>query len=326
MADRRYSMDELKARFADRYTEEEWNKTLEQVERINTLKKEKNAVILAHNYMTPLVYHGVADIRGDSLALAREAARVEADVIVLCGVHFMAETAKIVNPKRRVLIPDSTAGCSLAESITAEDVRKLRSQYPGVPVMTYVNTSAAVKAESDICCTSGNVIDLVNKLPGNEVLLIPDQYLAAYAREKTGKTIHVWKGDCEVHRTFTAAEVNRVRKKAGEPLVVIAHPECPQDVIHAADFAGSTAQMLDFIRKENPQRVFLVTECSMSDNLALQFPEIEFIRPCTLCPHMQKITIPKVLEALENMTEEVFVDPDVAERATAAIQAMLDLS
>jgi quinolinate synthase len=300
----------------------EWPAFADDIDAILALKRRRNAVILAHNYQTPEIYHCVADIVGDSLALAREAMTAKADVIVLAGVHFMAETAKLLNPEKRVLIPDLEAGCSLAASITAADVKLLRERYPGAPVVTYVNTSAAVKAESDICCTSGNAKKVVEALGVPRVIMIPDEYLAQNIARETGVEIVTWAGHCEVHERFTAAEIRELR--ARHPgVIVLAHPECPPDVVAEADFAGSTAAMSDYVGKRKPARVVLVTECSMSDNLAVQHPAIEFVRPCNLCPHMKRITLPKIRRALETMTHEVTIDPAVAVRARQAVERML---
>jgi quinolinate synthase len=287
----------------------EWSEFAPDVDAINRLKREKGAVILAHNYQTPEIFHGVADIVGDSLALAREAMTVDAEVIVLAGVHFMAE-------------PDLRAGCSLAASITAEDVRLLRQRWPGVPIVTYVNTSAAVKAESDICCTSGNARKIVESLGVPKVIMLPDEYLAQNIARETDVEIVTWAGHCEVHERFSAADVRQLR--AGHPgVVVLAHPECPPEVVAEADFAGSTAAMADYVTRERPGRVVLMTECSMSDNIAALNPGIDFVRPCNLCPHMKRITLPKIRRALETMQYEVTIDPAVAEGARRAVERML---
>ncbi|HZB94059.1 MAG TPA: quinolinate synthase NadA [Stellaceae bacterium] len=300
----------------------EWPVFAGDIDAILRLKRERNAVILAHNYQTPEIFHCVADIVGDSLALAREAMKAKADVIVLAGVHFMAETAKLLNPEKRVLIPDLEAGCSLAASITPEDVKLLRQRYPGAPVVTYVNTSAAVKAESDICCTSGNAKKIVEALGVPRVIMIPDEYLAQNIARETGVEIITWAGHCEVHERFTAAEIRELR--ARHPgVTVLAHPECPPDVVAEADFTGSTAAMSDYVEKRKPPRVVLVTECSMSDNVAIQHPEIDFVRPCNLCPHMKRITLPKIRRSLETMAAEVTVDAAVAARARRAVERML---
>ncbi|HEY8313447.1 MAG TPA: quinolinate synthase NadA [Candidatus Baltobacteraceae bacterium] len=320
---------------------------------INRLKREKNAVILAHNYQVPEIFHTVADIVGDSLALAIEAAKTDADVIVLCGVHFMAQTAKLVNPGKTVLVPDLRAGCSLAESITAADVRLLRERYPGVPIVTYVNTSAEVKAESDICVTSGNAVRIVNALGAKRVIFLPDEYLAKYVASQTDVDIIAWKGHCEVHERFTAADIRAYRE--GDPsIVVLAHPECPPDVLAEADYVGSTHGMVEYValrqaqddRKqaqddreqaqddaEHPRgeggarpRIVMITECSMASNVAANFPQIDFVRPCNLCPHMKRNTLPKILHSLETMQYEVIVDPHIARRARAAVERMLEYS
>ncbi|HNP35388.1 MAG TPA: quinolinate synthase NadA [Woeseiaceae bacterium] len=300
----------------------EWPIHAPYVAAINELKKERNAVILAHNYQTPEIFHCVADITGDSLALARRAVETSADVIVLAGVHFMAETAKLLNPDKIVLIPDVRAGCSLAESITAEDVRELRRKHPGVPVVTYVNTSAEVKAESDICCTSGNAVEVVESLGTRQVIFIPDEYLASYVAEQTDVEIIPWQGHCEVHERFTAQELNEFRS-GHEGLTIIAHPECPPEVLRAADFVGSTAQMQSYVETRRPPKVLMVTECSMSDNIAANVSDVEFIRPCNLCPHMKRITLENIQRSLETLEPRVEIDPIVAVNARAAVERML---
>jgi quinolinate synthase len=300
----------------------EWGVHAPYVEAIARLKRERRAVVLAHNYQTPEIFHGIADITGDSLQLAREAARSDADVIVLCGVHFMAETAKILNPGRTVLIPDARAGCSLAESITAEDVRQLRAAYPGVPVITYVNTSAAVKAESDVCCTSANAVEVVESLGVPRVIFLPDEFLGRWVASQTRVQMVLWKGHCEVHERFTAADL--VGLRAAHPGIrILAHPECPPDVLREADFVGSTAGMVQHVRSTRPPSLALITECSMSDNVAAEFPELQFVRPCNLCPHMKRITLPNVLDALTNLETKVEVDAGVAARARQAVERML---
>ena len=301
----------------------EWPVHAPYVAAINVLKKERNAVVLAHNYMTPEIFHCVADITGDSLALARRAAETDAEVIVLAGVHFMAETAKLLNPGKTVLIPDMRAGCSLAESITAADIRKLREQHPGVPVVTYVNTSAEVKAESDICCTSGNAVEIVESLGSEEVIFLPDEYLANYVAQQTDVRIITWKGHCEVHERFTAQELQDYRASY-QDLTIIAHPECPPDVLEVADFVGSTAQMSRFVETRRPKRVLMVTECSMSDNVAADITDVQFIRPCNLCPHMKRITLAKIYESLDKLQPRVEIDPRVAEKARRAVERMLE--
>ena len=312
----------LYERVADVIPEVEWPLFAPYVEAINRLKREKRAVILAHNYMTPEIFHCVADFTGDSLALAREAAKTDAQVIVQAGVHFVAETSKILCPEKTVLIPDLRAGCSLAASITAADVKLLRQRYPGVPVATYVNTSAAVKAESDICCTSANALDVVESFDSGTIIMIPDEFLAQNTAKQTKKKIITWAGHCEVHERFTGAEIRRF--KAEHPgVIVLAHPECPPEVIAEADFAGSTTAMMDYVDKANAKRVVMLTECSMSDNLAASHKGVEFLRPCNLCPHMKRISLPKILRALETMQYEVTVEPEISARARVAIERML---
>ena len=300
----------------------EWPVHAPYVAAINQLKKERNAVILAHNYQTPEIFHCVADITGDSLALARKAVDTDADVIVLAGVHFMAETAKLLNPNKVVLIPDERAGCSLADSITAADIRAMREKHPGVPVVTYVNTSAEVKAESDICCTSGNAVEVVESLGVDEVIFLPDEYLANYVAQQTDVKIISWQGHCEVHERFTGSQLQQYRADHGD-LTIIAHPECPPDVLAAVDFVGSTAQMQGFVQKERPKRVLMVTECSMSDNVAADIKDVEFIRPCNLCPHMKRITLQNIYESLESLEPRVEIDPAVAGKARLAVERMI---
>jgi len=304
----------------------EWPVFAPTIAAINALKREKHAVILAHNYMTPEIFHCVADFVGDSLQLAREAAKTDAKIIVQAGVHFMAETAKILSPDKTVLIPDVNAGCSLAASITGADVRLLRQKYPGLPVITYVNTSAEVKAESDICCTSSNAVDVVETIAAERgvdtVIMIPDEFLAQNVAKQTQIKIITWKGHCEVHERFTAADI-RAYREANPGVVVLAHPECPPEVIAEADFAGSTSGMISYVGAKRPKRVVLLTECSMSDNVAVDYPDVEFVRPCNLCPHMKRITLAKILHSLETMTTEVTVDPFIAARARSAVEAML---
>ncbi|HEX4113751.1 MAG TPA: quinolinate synthase NadA [Stellaceae bacterium] len=300
----------------------EWPAHAGDIEAILRLKAQRNAVILAHNYQTPEIFHTVADIVGDSLALAREAVNTDADVILLAGVHFMAETAKLLNPEKTVLIADTRAGCSLAESITGADVRLLRQRYPGVPIVTYVNSSAEVKAESDICCTSGNAKKVVESLGAPKIIMLPDEYLAQNIAKQTKVEIVAWKGHCEVHERFTPADIADLR--ASYPgVTVLAHPECPPEVVAVADFTGSTAGMIDYVGKNKPARVALITECSMSDNVAVAHPELEFVRPCNLCPHMKRTTLPKIRRALETMTYEVTVPDHLAPRARAAVERML---
>jgi quinolinate synthase len=302
----------------------EWATFAGDVDAILDLKRRRNAVILAHNYQTPEIFHGVADIVGDSLLLAREATKVDADIIVLAGVHFMAETAKLLNPEKTVLIPDLKAGCSLADSITPADVRLMRQRYPGAPVVTYVNTSAAVKAESDICCTSGNALKVVESLGTDRVIMLPDEYLAQNIAKQTGVKIIAWKGHCEVHELFTPDDIRQIRENH-PGVTVLAHPECPPEVVAEADFSGSTAAMSGYVEKQRPPRVVLLTECSMSDNVAVLHPDVEFIRPCNLCPHMKRITLKNIRDALETDQHQVTIDPAIAAPARRAVERMLAL-
>lgn len=303
-------------------TPQEWEGYVQDVSAIQKLKQQRNAIILAHNYMTPEVFYCVADIVGDSLALAREAEKADADVIVQAGVHFMAETAKLLNPSRTVLSPDLNAGCSLSESITAMDVHNLRKQYPGVPVVTYVNTSAAVKAEADICCTSGNAKKIVESLGAPSVIMLPDDFLANNVAAQTNVKIITWKGRCEVHERFTAKEIRACRSRYSE-LVVVAHPECPPEVVAEADFAGSTVGMSDWVKDKKPKRVLLITENSMSDNMSVAYPDVEFIRPEYSCPYMKLITLKSIRNSLETMTHEIHVPEDIAVRARVSVERMI---
>ncbi len=292
------------------------------IEEIERLKGERNAVILAHNYMTADIFHGVADLRGDSLQLARMAAETDADVIVMAGVHFMAETAKIVNPGKTVLIPDTRAGCSLAESISGADVRLLKERYPGVPVVTYVNTSAEVKAESDICCTSSNAVEVVESLGTDRVIFLPDQYLGRWVASQTDVAVVLWQGSCMVHERFTGAELRDYRT-LHPGIQIIAHPECPPDVLAEADFVGSTSGMIAWVKDEAPRQVVMVTECSMAGNVAVEAPGTEFTQPCNLCPHMKRITMENIRDALRELRHEVVVPADIVDRARRAVDRML---
>ena len=300
----------------------EWAFHAPLIHKINMLKKEKNAVVLAHNYQTPEIFHGIADIAADSLALAIEAEKTDAAIIILCGVHFMAETAKLMNPNKKVLLPDMKAGCSLASSITGEDVKLLKEKYPSVPVVSYVNTSADVKAESDICCTSANAVKVVESLGVNKVLFLPDQYLAKYVSTKTKVQILSWVGTCIVHERFSAQEIEDI-KEQNPGIVVLSHPECPPEVIAASDFTGSTSSMSKYVKKNQPEKVILVTECSMSDNVQVENPDVQFIKPCNLCPHMKTITLPKVLDCLENETNEILIPEIISRRARKAVERMI---
>ena len=302
----------------------EWKVHAQLIEKINKLKKEKNAIILAHNYQTPEIYHGVADVAADSLALAIEASKANADIIVMAGVHFMAETAKLMNPNKKVLIPDMNAGCSLAASLTGADVRLLKKKYPGVPVVSYVNTSADVKAETDICCTSANAVKVVESLKTDRVIFLPDQHLANYVAKQTKIKIISWKGSCIVHEQFSPKEIQDIRE-ANPGIKVIGHPECPSDVLDACDFAGSTGGMIDYVKKKQPKKVMLVTECSMSDNVQADNPNVEFIKPCNLCPYMKKITLQKILDCLKNETNEIFIEEKIAKAARKSVQRMTEI-
>ena len=299
----------------------EWAFHAPLIHKINKLKKEKNAVVLAHNYQTPEIFYGIADIAADSLALAVEAEKTNADIIVMCGVHFMAETAKLMNPNKKVLLPDMGAGCSLASSITGKDVRMLKEKYPGVPVVSYVNTSAEVKAESDVCCTSANAVKVVESLGVDKVIFLPDHYLANYVQKNTKVKIISWQGTCIVHEKFTGKEVEDIRKENPD-IKVIAHPECPPDVISASDFAGSTSNMVKYVKEKQPKKVLLVTECSMSDNVQIENPNVQFIKPCNLCPHMKKITLNKIFDCLKNETNEIKIGNNIAAMARKSVQRM----
>ena len=302
----------------------EWKIHKPLIEKINKLKKEKNAIILAHNYQTPEIYHGVADIAADSLALAVEASKTTADKIIMCGVHFMAETAKLMSPNKKVFLPDMKAGCSLSTSITGEDVRMLKQKYPGVPVVSYVNTSADVKAETDVCCTSANAVKVVESLNVDRVIFLPDQYLADYVSKNTKVKIISWKGTCIVHEQFSAKEIEDI-KKQNPGIKVIAHPECPPDVIKASDFTGSTSGMINYVKDKQPKKVMLVTECSMSDNVEADNPNVSFIKPCNLCPYMKKIDLKKILDCLENETNEILLDDKTIEAARKSVIRMTEI-
>ena len=299
----------------------EWSIHAPYIYKINKLKKEKNAIILAHNYQTPEIYHGIADLAADSLSLAIEASKTSSDIIVMAGVHFMAETAKLMNPTKKILLPDMKAGCSLSSSITGKDVRILKEKYPGVPVVSYVNTSADVKAETDICCTSANAVKIVKSLGVKKVIFLPDKYLAKHVASQTDVEIISWKGTCIVHEQFNEKEINEIRKD-NPGIKIIAHPECPPDVIKASDFAGSTTGMIKYVEDHQPKKVMMVTECSMSDNVRIDNPKVEFIKPCNLCPHMKKITLPKILECLENETGEIIMDKETIDKARISVERM----
>lgn len=320
--------DHLYSRVSSIITHAEWQLYAPIIAAINDLKKEKNAVILAHNYMTPEIFNCVGDFTGDSLQLAKEAANTDADIIIQAGVHFMAETSKILSPEKTVLIPDMRAGCSLASSITGADVRLLKEKYPGVPVVTYVNTTADVKAETDICCTSSNAVEVVEyiceEFGTDRVLFLPDQYLAKNVAAMTDIKVITWAGACEVHERFSAEDIIEMRE--GNPgVIVLAHPECPPDVLAEADFAGSTSGMSNYVKDNQPKNVILMTECSMSDNVALENPNVNFVRPCNLCPHMKRITLQGILKALQTGEHEVTIDPEIIDKARRPIERMIDL-
>jgi len=318
------SLNEIYKKISSVVPEVEWKFHAPLIQKINKLKKDKNAVILAHNYQTPEIYYGVADVSADSLALALEAEKTSANIIVLCGVHFMAETAKLMNPQKKVLLPDMKAGCSLASSITGEDVRMLKEKYPGVPVVSYINTSAEVKAESDICCTSANAVKVVESLGVDKVIFLPDHYLANYVQKNTKVKIISWQGTCIVHEKFSSKEVEDIRKENPD-IKIIAHPECPPDVISASDFAGSTSSMVKYVKENHPKKVLLVTECSMSDNVQVENPNVQFIRPCNLCPHMKKISLNKIFDCLKNESNEIKIGHNIAAMARKSVQRMSEI-
>jgi len=320
-AEIRKATDPIYQRISKAVPEIEWPSYAPYIYEINKLKKEKNAVILAHNYQTPEIYHGISDFSADSLALAVEAAKTKADIIVMCGVHFMAETAKLMSPNKKVLLPDMSAGCSLSSSITGQDVRNLKKKYPGVPVVSYVNTSADVKSETDVCCTSANAVKIVNSLGVKKVIFLPDDYLAKYVASQTDVEIISWKGTCEVHEQFNDEEINEIRKN-NPGIKVIAHPECPPDVIKASDFTGSTSGMIKYVKDNQPEKVMMVTECSMSDNVQVDNPNVKFVRPCNLCPHMKKITLPKILDCLKNETNEILMSKETINKARKSVERM----
>ncbi len=319
------SMQDIYSRMDRVVTPPDWAIYAPYVKAINALKKERNAVILGHNYMTPEIFHGVSDFVGDSLQLAMKAQDVEADVIVQAGVHFMAETSKILSPSKTVLMPDMQAGCSLAESITAEGIEEMRAKYPGAPVVSYVNTTAEVKAASDICCTSSNAVQIVNAMESDTVIMTPDQYLAQNVANESFKNVVYWPGSCIVHEQYTAKDLRDFREwNPGTRL--IAHPECPPDVVAEADFSGSTSGIIKYVHDEKPEKAMLITECSMASNIADELPEVDFVGPCNMCPYMKKITLEKVLWVLHTMENQVEVDPQVADKARLSVQRMIDLS
>ncbi|SFJ34907.1 quinolinate synthase NadA [Celeribacter neptunius] len=320
------SMQDIYARMDRVVPLPDWAIYAPYVKAINALKKERNAVILGHNYMTPEIYHGVSDFVGDSLQLAMKAAEVEADVIVQAGVHFMAETSKILSPQKTVLMPDMQAGCSLAESITADGIEEMRAKYPGAPVVSYVNTTAEVKAASDICCTSSNAAQIVAAQESDTVIMTPDQYLAQnVARDVPQKNVVFWPGSCIVHEQYTAEDINDFRSW-NPGTKIIAHPECPPSVIEASDFSGSTSGIIKYVTENKPKQAMLVTECSMASNIADELPEVDFLGPCNMCPYMKKISLEKILYVLHTMDNQVEVDEAIAAKARLSVQRMIDLS
>ena len=320
--------DAVYKKLKNQYSQENWEEIAPYIFEINRLKKEKNAAILAHNYMTPDVFFGVGDIIGDSLMLAQKAAQSTADIIVQGGVHFMAETSKILCPEKKILMPDMKAGCSLADAITGADIRALKEKHPGIPVVSYVNTTADVKAESDVCCTSSNALKIVNALGAqghDTIIMTPDKYLAQNVAAQTDVNIIIWDGACEVHERFSAQDVKDMRAQHPD-VFVLAHPECPPEVIAESDYAGSTAQMDTYIKENQPKMAMLMTECSMSDNIAANNPDVHMVGTCQMCPHMKRITLPKILHALQTEQPEVLVDPEIIPRARQAVERMLELS
>lgn len=335
---------DLKAKLGDVVPEFELQYKAALAAEINQLKEVQNAVILGHNYMEPALYHSIPDYTGDSLALSRKAAETDKDIIVFCGVEFMAETAKILNPDKTVLLPAAKAGCSLAASITAEDVRQLKARFPGVPVVTYINTYADVKAESDVCCTSGNATAVVESLQSETVIFLPDEYLAGNVAKETGKHIiyptrtpltngqnHLdyqlvgWHGRCEVHDKFTVRDITAVRQQFPD-VVILAHPECSPEVVEASDFAGSTSAMISFVEKTTAPRYLLLTECAMGDNIAAVNPEKEMLRLCSVrCPHMNQITLEDTRDALKYGRYVINVPEAIRVRAARAVERMLEI-
>lgn len=319
------ALDELYLRVRDVVPPLEWQIQAPLIAEILRLKEERNAVILAHTYQSASIYFTIADIRGDSLQLAREAERAQGDVIVMCGVRFMAESAKILNPSKTVLLPDLRAGCSMANSITGADVRRLREQYPGVPVVSYVNTNADVKAETDICCTSSNAVQVVKSLGVNRVIFLPDPYLGKWVKSQLpDMEMILWNGPCEVHVKFTAEEIRNL-KRMYPGIHVMAHPECPEDVLAESDYTGSTSGMIRHIGEVKPERIALITECSMGDNVVAMYPGLQVVRPCNLCPHMQRITLQGVVDSLTRMQYEIVIPEDIRVRAKRSLDRMLEV-
>ncbi|WP_370229708.1 quinolinate synthase NadA [Cognatishimia sp.] len=319
------SMSDIYGRMSRVVSPADWAIYAPYVKAINDLKRERNAVVLAHNYMTPEIFHGISDVSGDSLQLAIEATKVDADVIVQCGVHFMAETSKILSPEKTVLMPDMSAGCSLAESITAKGVEEMRAKYPGAPVVSYVNTTAEVKAASDICCTSSNAVQIVDAMDSDTVIMTPDQYLAQNVANQSKKKVVFWEGSCIVHELYTADDLRAYREYDPE-VKIIAHPECTPAVVAESDFTGSTSGIIKWVHDNKPKKAMLITECSMASNIADELPEVDFAKPCNMCPYMKKISLEKVLYVLHTMENQVEVDADVAAKARLSVQRMIDLS
>jgi quinolinate synthase len=336
----------LKQSLAHIVPEMEIDYKAELISKINKLKKERNAVILGHNYMEPVLFYSIPDFVGDSLELARQAADTDKDIIVFCGVEFMAETAKILSPNKKVLLPAKKAGCSLAESITAEQVKQLKKLFPGVPVTTYINTYASVKAECDICITSGNASKIISSIDSDIVICLPDMYLAGNIAKETNKEIVYpdmtkadggidinnfkgiigWNGKCEVHEQFSVKDIENIRKQFPD-VVVLAHPECPPAVVENSDFSGSTSKMIEFVKTTDKPRYLLLTECSMADNIVARNPDKEMVRLCSIrCPHMNEITLEDTLNALENDEKEIFVEEEVRVKAIKSLEKMFELS
>jgi quinolinate synthase len=317
--------DEIIKNLKPVYADFEIEMKLPLIEEINRLKKDKNAVLLGHNYMTPDVFWGVSDIKGDSLYLSKMAAETKATTIVFNGVHFMAETAKILSPEKKVLIADLKAGCSLAESITRQDVIELKKKYPGAPVVTYVNCSADVKAETDVCCTSANAVHIVNSFHEDTIIFLPDEYLASNVQKHTTKKLITHPGKCMVHELYSVDDI-RSTKKLFSDLVVISHPECNSDVVDESDFAGSTSEMANYIAKSKSKNIMLITECSMGDNLRSEFPDKQFVSTCQTCPHMKRITLEKIRDSLLYDQFEILLDPEIIRLGQNSVRRMLEIS
>ncbi len=315
--------EKLKYKLHDIVPDVELRYKAELAVEINRLKAEKNAVILGHNYMEPALYYSIPDFVGDSLELSRKAAQTDKDIIIFCGVKFMAETAKILNPNKTVLLPAKEAGCSLAARITAEDVCALKRQYPGVPVVTYVNTYADVKAESDVCCTSGNAAAVVNSFDTDTIIFLPDEYLAKNVARETGKNLIGWRGRCEVHEKFTVQDIKDIREQFPD-VAILAHPECSPEVTAASDFTGSTSAMIRYVQQTQAGRYLILTECAMGDNIAAANPHKEMLRLCSVrCPHMNQITLEDTLKSLQFIQYVIEVPEDIRIRAARAVERMI---